>query len=102
MQIPHICHGLDLYSTSHYGLRATVAKNNVLLLRVNLYKIPVEAHFPIALNDTSYMLRQRCTTDFYLNLENVVKKESWYINTPTLFRWWQHFKEGNIKVVDEA
>jgi len=48
------------------------------------------------------MLRQRCAKDFYLNLENVVKKQSWYTNTTTVFRWWQHFKDGNIKVVDEA
>jgi hypothetical protein len=37
-----------------------------------------------------------------LNLENVVKKKSWYTNTPTVFRWWQHFNEENIKAVDEA
>jgi hypothetical protein len=23
-------------------------------------------------------------------------------NTPTVFRWWQHLKEGNKKVVDDA
>jgi hypothetical protein len=72
------------------------------LLRVNLYKIPVEAHFPIAVNNTSYMLRHTCTTDIYLNLENIVKKQSWYTNTPTVFRWWQHFNEKSIKVVDKA
>lgn len=25
-----------------------------------------------------------------------------HTNTLIVFRWWQHFKEGNIKVVDEA
>jgi len=53
-------------------------------------------------NDTSYMLRQTCATDLYFNLENILKKQSWWTNKPTVFRWWQHFKEGNIKVVDDT